>query len=339
VNQSVAVRSLAATLLAVMAGCGGSGPSVPLSSDGARGFSTTRALATTMNRPGVLRYSTVASGCPKDVIYVLSTGTEGFDSILIYPLAGENQQSCGVIGTFAGDAIAVDLQRNLYVVEDETIDGQTVVFKYAPGSGSPILTISDPAGPTSVSISPTGLIAVTNGGSVGPGSISLFNANGSPLGTFRDSTFATELDCKFAPNGDLFTRGTDASGNAHVNVFVPPSYAATDLNNISLHSPYGGLDFAYGYLLVGDSSTNTISAYWEGLGRAIAWAPPEPGTTLETFQVAELIGGFPTYVVSSDPTIGGNVTAYPFGRSNAISVLPGENELSEPYSIAITRRF
>jgi hypothetical protein len=204
------------------------------------------------------------SGCPRQVVYV----SDHVNNVVrVYPLAGKHQTICGMIGGFSNpQGLAVDLHGDLYVADTNN----SQILKFRAGTTTPSLTISDPGQePVGVCINAKGTIGVTNitTTSGGKGSLAIYDPDGSEVGTFQDasSNLYDEFFCKMDANGDVYTTGSDeARSSGAVNVFVAPSYVATDLP-IVLGFP-GGVDLVGNFLYIGDQQARTVTAYKDAKG-------------------------------------------------------------------------
>ena len=292
-----------------------------------------------------VRIASVAD-CPADVMYVSDPAN---NVIHIFPVAPRPQPECGRITAGLNDpqGLALDAHGDLFVANTSAFN----ILKFKPGHANPSLTISD-AGeyPAGVSVNASGLIAVTNyqsttmnqNGMYGPGTVSMFEPNGTPIGTFSDPTAVHEYFPKVDASGNVYTTfSNNSNGSGSVNEFIAATGYQTVVEDTNITEGFpGGIDLFDGLLYVGDQNSNVINAYVDGayidgqtsLSRAV---------DAVTFEVRQPIGcavlcgpGYYPLFTADEGTATAQEYISDLGTFVNAHRLPSD---SKPFGIAITR--
>ncbi len=102
--------------------------------------SSTTALAPTASQASVTHVRAQTANCPSSVLYVISSYNA---EVKVYDRMHLHADACGSIGGFnTPEGLFVDQSGNLWVADA----GNKQVYKFAPGSSTPSVTLSDPNG-------------------------------------------------------------------------------------------------------------------------------------------------------------------------------------------------
>jgi DNA-binding beta-propeller fold protein YncE len=200
-----------------------------------------------------------SSACGKSVVYVTSYN----NSVYAYDQKHNNGTPCGQItGIVNPQGLFVDSQRNLWVaVSGNCKTTLSSVLEFAPGTSTPVKTLTDTGGPaTGVAVDDTtGTVYVTNffGYSEGcasgnPGNVEVYaNGSTSPTSTLTSATMALAFSDAVDDAGNLYVTYAKASGSGGILEWTGGTGLPTDLG-ISLAYPAGIQTTKNGALLVCD---------------------------------------------------------------------------------------
>ena len=291
-------------------------------------------LARKLRSRQLVRSASVAS-CPANLLYVSDAGN---GIVHIFPVAPRQQPECGRLTGFdEPQGLALDNAGDLFVANTSA----STIEKFKPGHTNPSMTIND-AGeyPAGVSVNASGLIAVTNIVTTGDGagSVSVFKANGTLIGTFSDPNAFREFFPKIDASGNIYTTYVTSGGIGTVNEFLAPNYATVlEYSNISLAYP-GGVDLYGGLLYVGDQGAHTVGAYEDGFEFGLT--PLADAGDPVTFEIGLPIGcallctagQYPLYVADAE-----NDNAQEYITSLGTLLHTYQFSDGEPTGIAVTR--
>ncbi len=201
-----------------------------------------------------------ASGCSKTVVYVTSYN----NSVYIYNQKGNGGTPCGQItGLLNPQGIFVDSKRNLWVAMQGNC--RTVfqsVLEFAPGTSTPVKTLSDPnAFPSGVAVdNKTGTVYVanfftgSNCESGSPADVAVY-ADGSttPTSTLTDPNMAYAFSDALDHAGNLYVTYSKGYAGGGILEWTHGSGSAQDLS-IALQYPAGIQTTKNGALLVCDQA-------------------------------------------------------------------------------------
>ena len=324
-----------AAIVASLAGCSGGGSTLPAATvpvsplsqsvQTVQGLGVVHDTIASMRRPAMSQ-SRVGATQPRGFVNVAGVNALHGNQTIISEIAfntvsvyGANGQLNALltIGLSEPQGLATDALEKLYVANTLKND----VFVYSKPYISPGLTLNDTNEyPVGVAVSGTGIVGVTNIGSVtgGFGNVSFYTKHSTvPCANVSDPNWQRVLFDAFDASGNLFIDGQDAAGNALVGE-VSGGCKATSIATLGVGNTIifpGGVQVENGNILIDDQGVPAIYTYAPpsggSLGSPTATTTLIAGTDPVTF--AMMKGGLSLWTANTFTLPGGYKYTYPGG--------------------------
>lgn len=214
--------------------------------------SSTTALAPTASQASVTQVRARTANCPSSVLYVISSYSA---EVKVYDRMHLHADACGSIGGFnTPEGLFVDQSGNLWVADA----GAKQIFKFAPGSSTPSVTLGDPNGlPQGVTVDQkSGNVYVSDYQNTDATTVVEVYAGGStmPTGALHDpagrnggyvavdnkgNVYATFMTQSNTAQVDRWTGGSGDPQNLGLKVISDGGIVTTRTGDLAICDPFG----------------------------------------------------------------------------------------------------